>query len=496
MVRELSTLEQVAGLLGWDQRTYMPTGAAPDRALQNSVMAGIIHERLTAPRMGKLITILKKQEIPQDGTVILREIERKWKRASNVPASLVKEISKTGALGMEAWAKARKNSDFTQLEPLLDRMIGLKARSAEYIGYEDKPYDALLDEYEPGLKTGDMETLFKRLTGKLAPITRKIFDEPVPKSAIPADIYLLEDQRTFLSALAAGMGFDLNYGRIDLSAHPSTIGCCRDVRITFRYQESSPIFAIFPIIHEAGHALYEQGFQEKHFGTPLAEAVSMSFHESQSRLWENMVGRSLPFWTYYYPQMQQVFPKFKKVPLGAWYREINRVTPSFIRTEADELTYNLHIALRFEAEAAIFSGKLKTEEIPQFWNERFERYLGLEVPDDARGCLQDIHWSGGEFGYFPSYTLGNLYAAQLWDAARRQTPEIKGRIAMGDLTVLRDWLRTNVHRHGKRYGAAELMKRITGSEISEDYFIRYIREKYSWVYDISLGAAPKIKIDR
>lgn len=490
LVRELSTLEQVAGLLGWDEQTYMPAGASPDRAQQNSAIAGIIHERLTSPRMGKLIRALKKQELSPDGTVILREVERKWKKASSIPGPLVKEISKTGSLGFEAWMKARKNNDFGQLEPLLDKMIDLKLQVTEHIGYGDKPYDVLLDDYEPGMRTRDVEALFKRLISKLVPISRKILDAPVPKSVIPSGNYSLEDQRSFMTVLAIGMGFDLNRGRIDLSAHPFTSGGGRDVRITYRYQEDNPYFAIFPIIHEAGHALYEQGYQEKHLGTPLAEAVSMGLHESQSRLWENVVGRSIPFWTHYFPVMQQAFPRFKKVSLSSWYREINRVSRSFIRVEADELTYNLHIALRFEAEAAIFGGRLKTAEIPEFWNERFEKYLGLEVPDDAQGCLQDVHWPSGGFGYFPSYTMGNLYAAQLWDTVKRQVPDLEGRIAGGDTGALLGWLRKNVHQHGKRYSTAELMKRVTGKPVSEDYFVRYVKEKYDGLYN----EAPEPKI--
>ncbi|OPY28408.1 MAG: Carboxypeptidase Taq (M32) metallopeptidase [Methanocella sp. PtaU1.Bin125] len=493
LIKEINTLEQVGSLLDWDQQTYMPPGAFRMRGEQNALIAGLIHERLTSDRMGKLIRALKKQELSADGRVILREVERKWKKASSVPAPLVKEISITGALAFEAWGKARKNSDFKSYVPLLDKMIGLKQKQAECIGYEDKPYDALLDDYEPGMKTRDVEVLFKRLIAKLVPITRQVLDAPAPKNAVPAGKYPLEDQRRFLNVLAAGMGYDLNCGRIDLSAHPFTNGGGKDVRITFRYQEDNPIYSIFPIIHEAGHALYEQGFQEKYFGTPLAEAVSMGFHESQSRLWENVVGRSLPFWQYYYPQMQQMMPKFQKVPLDAWLREINRVTPSYIRTEADELTYNLHIALRFEAEAAIFDGRLKTKEIPAFWNERFERYLGIPVRNDAEGCLQDVHWSAGGFGYFPSYTMGNLYAAQLWHAAKKQVPGIEDGFAKGDLSVMLGWLRKNVHRHGKRYSTAELMKRITGDNISEDYFIRYVSEKYGRLYDIKVRAAPKIR---
>jgi carboxypeptidase Taq len=492
-VKEISTLEQVGSILEWDQQTYMPPGAFAMRGQQSSAIAGIIHERLTSDRMGKLIRALKKQELSPDGTVILREVERKWKKASSVPGPLVKEISITGSLAFEAWGKARKNSNFKQYAPLLERMIDLKKQVAEHIGYEDKPYDALLDDYEPGMKTRDVEALFKRLIAKLVPISRQIMDAPVPKSAIPAGKYPLEDQRKFLDVLATGMGYDLNCGRIDLSAHPFTNGAAKDVRITFRYQEDNPYYSIFPIIHETGHALYEQGFQEKYFGTPLAEAVSMGLHESQSRLWENVIGRSLPFWQHFYPQMQQAFPKFKKVPLDAWHHEINRVSPSYIRVEADELTYNLHIALRFEAEAAIFDGKLKTRDIPAFWNERFEKYLGIPVHNDAEGCLQDVHWSGGGFGYFPSYTMGNLYAAQFWHAAKKQMPGIEDSIAAGDLSVMLGWLRKNVHRHGKRYGTAELMKRVTGSPISEDFFIDYIKEKYGGLYDIRLKAAPKIR---
>ena len=495
-VKEINTLEQVGSILGWDEQTYMPPGAAEMRGQQNAAIAGIVHAQLTSDRMGKLIRTLKKQELSTDGKVILRETERKWKKASSVPEPLVREITKTGSLAFAAWAKARKNDDFKSYAPLLDRMIGLKMQVAEHVGYDDKPYDALLDDYEPGMTTRETEILFKRLISKLVPIAKQVLDAPVPKSAIPAGKYSLDDQRKFLNMIATGMGYDLNCGRIDLSAHPFTTGAQRDVRITFRYQEDSPYFSIFPVIHETGHALYEQGFHDKYFGTPLAEAVSMGMHESQSRLWENMVGRSLPFWQHYYPQMQHIFPKFKKVPLDAWHREINRVGRSFIRVEADELTYNLHIALRFEAEAAIFDGKLKTKEIPAFWNERFEKYLGLEVPDDAHGCLQDVHWSSGGFGYFPSYTMGNLYAAQLWDAAKRQVPGLEDKITAGDLGALLGWLRQNVHCHGKRYSTAELMKRVTGSPISEDFFIRYVSEKYGELYDVKIKAAPKIATKR
>ena len=485
-VRDISALEQVATILYWDQQTYMPGGAFRMRGQQNAAIAGIIHERLTSDRIGELIRMLKKQKLSPDGTVILREVERKWKRETSVPEPLVREIMKTSSLAYEAWEVARKHNNFKKFEPLLNKMIGLKMKAAEHIGYDDKPYDALLDEYEPGMNTRDTGALFKRLTSKLVPITNKVLDEPAPESIIPVGKYSLEDQRKFISLLATGMGYDLNCGRIDTSAHPYTGGTCRDVRITFRYREDNPCFAIFPVMHEIGHALYEQGFREKYFGTQLAEAISNSVHESQSRLWENLVGRSLPFWTYYYPRLQKTFPGFMKVPLSAWYREINRVSRSYIRLDADELTYNLHIVLRFEVEAAIFNDNLKASEIPEFWNERFEKYIGREVPDDTRGCLQDVHWTGGGFGYFPSYAMGNLYAAQLWEAAKRQVPGLEDDITGGDLSVMLGWLRKNVHRHGKRFTGPELLEKVTGKKPDEECFIRYIKEKYGSLYGISL----------
>jgi len=328
--------------------------------------------------------------------------------------------------------------------------------------------------------------VFARLKRKLIPLAARILGEPCLDSPVPEGTYPLWAQSAFVSGLAAGMGFDLSRGRIDVSAHPFTSGACRDVRITVRYSEADPSYAVFPAMHEAGHALYEQGFREKYYGTPLAEGVSMGIHESQSRLWENMVGRSEAFWSFYYEKFRQAYPAFKKMSPGAFYRHVNAVKRSCIRTDADEVTYNLHVMLRYDVERALFDGKLKTHEIPSYWNELFEAYLGIPVPDDASGCLQDIHWPAGNFGYFPTYTLGNLYAAQLWHAARDQVPGLEDRIAAGDTGALLGWLRKSVHRHGKRYDADTLVKKATGSALNEDHFIRYIKEKYGRLYGISL----------
>ncbi|MCD1294060.1 carboxypeptidase M32 [Methanocella sp. CWC-04] len=486
LVRDIGMLEQIGGLLSWDEQTYMPPGSFQQRARYNAVIAGVVHEKLTSQKMGKLIKALKKQKLSSDGEAILRNVERKYKRASSMPADLVKEITRTASLGMEAWVKARSDSDFKKLEPLLDRMIGLKFRETECIGYEDRPYDALLDEYEPGMKAGDIDLLFPRFLGKLKPIAEKILGETEPVDVIPPGTYPLEEQRKFIARLCSDIGFDMNCGRIDISAHPFTSGTGSDVRITVKYDENNPAIAIFPALHETGHALYEQGFLEKYYHTPLADAISLGIHESQSRFWENVVGRSIYFWKYQYPKLQHTFPGIGKMSPDAFHRYINRVKRSYIRIDADEMTYNMHIMLRYDVESAIFDGKLKTHEIPAFWNERFKNYLDIEVPDDASGCLQDIHWSIGAFGYFPTYALGNIYSAQLWDAAKRKIPGLEDRIMAGDVSVLLDWLRKNVHRHGKRYDAKELIRRVTGETINEDHFIRYAKEKYGSIYGISL----------
>jgi carboxypeptidase Taq len=486
LVRELNTLGQVAGILGWDEQTYMPPGSVRNRARQNAALASVIHSYITSERMGRLIKALNKQQLPPDCAVILRETERDWQRANSVPGQLIKEINSHETLCFEAWTEARKKNSFKILEPLLARSIDLELQVADHIGYEDKPYDALLDEYEPGMKSCDVDALFGQLRSRLVPVAKKIMGLAEPVNAIPAGTYPSDDQRKLITAIATAMGFDWNYGRIDVSPHPFTVGIGKDVRITVKYDESTPMPALIGAIHETGHALYEQGFEEKYEGTPLAEAVSTGVHESQSKIWEYMVGRGLPFWSHFYPLLQQTLSPFKAVPFADYYREINDVRPTLNRVTADEVTYNLHIMVRYDIESALFDGRIKVPEIPAVWNERYEHYLGLPVPDDTSGCLQDMHWAIGVFGYFPTYTLGILYAAQLWDAAKRQVPDLEDRIAAGDLGALLGWLRQNVHRYGRRYQARELIEKATGRAPGEGCFIRYIQEKYGKIYGITL----------
>ena len=488
IVKELGALDQIGGLLTWDEETYIPPGAVPDRAIQKAALTGIVHERLTSPRMGKLLRELKKRPgLAPDQKVIVRETDRKYKRATAIPKELLQEISKTESLAMQAWVKARKARDYKGFEPLLKKMIGLKMKVAECVGYDDRPYDAMLDEYEPYMKSAEVEVLFSRFRDKLVPLVSRILDCGTQTDETPArGDFPEERQREFLMLLIKDIGYDLERGRMDVAPHPFTVGSMRDVRITVRYDLHDVRPAIFGAIHEAGHGMYEQGYLEKYYHTPLAESVSLGIHESQSRMWENIVGRSLPFWRHFLPKLQNVFPSMSGVTPERFHRAVNTVKKSFIRVEADEVTYNLHIMLRFEVENAIFEGKLRTPEIPQFWNERFESYLGLEVPDDSQGCLQDIHWSIGALGYFPTYSLGTIYATQLYDRAKKDIAGLEDQFAAGNFAEFLGWLRRNIHNQGKRHGASDLIKRVTGEGLNEDHFLRYLKQKYGAIYGISL----------
>ncbi len=488
LVKELAYLEQIGSLLSWDEETYMPPGAVPDRALQKAALSGIAHERLTSRRLGSLLRELKRSpRLSPDQRVVVREVERRRERGIKIPRELVKELAKTESLAVDAWVRARKQKDFAIFHPLLKRMMGLKARVAEHVGYEDRPYDALLDEYEPYMKSADVERLFSRLREGLVPLASRILSEasasggPLLKGDFPE-----ERQRELVTWLVARLGYDMSRGRVDVASHPFTSGGNRDVRMTVRYSREDIRPALFAAIHEAGHAMYEQGFLEKNYHTPLAESVSLGIHESQSRLWENFIGRSLPFCRHILPRLKELFPSLSPLSPEELHRAVNLVRRSFIRVEADEVTYNLHIMLRFEVESAIFEGELRTSEIPGFWNERFESYLGLKVPDDSQGCLQDIHWSIGAVGYFPTYTLGNIYAAQLHNKIKRDIPDIDDRVASGDFAPILAWLRERVHKHGKRYRAEELIKRVTGEGLSEGLLLGYLREKYGGLYGVHL----------
>ena len=483
-LREIALLGSVNSVLGWDERTQMPPKGAEHRAAQASLLARMVHERFTSPRVDELLRTVESSNLvasaESDAAANVREIRRSYDRARKLPSSLVEEEVRVAVLGQQAWGEARAKSDYASFEPWLAKTLDLKRQEAKCIGYGPDMYDALLDEFEPGETAANLRKTFEglrkplvELIGKIAGSGRKAPLEILERSYPP------EAQAKLGREAAAAVGFDFAAGRLDVSLHPFCTGLGPgDTRMTTRYDAHYFGDAFFGVLHETGHGLYEQGLPAAHFGTPLGEAISLGIHESQSRTWENFVGRGRAFWKHFLPKARAAFPEtLKDVSEDQWYFAINDVRPSLIRTEADEATYNLHVLLRFELEQALLNDELKTRDLPAAWSDKMKQYLGLIPPDDARGCLQDIHWSGGAIGYFPTYTLGNLYAAQFFRQADKDLGGLDAQFARGDFAPLLGWLREKIHRHGKRYRAAELVKRVTGSELSAEPLLSHLSRK-------------------
>ncbi len=497
-LREAATLASVAELLGWDQETTMPAAASGFRAEELALISRLTHQRATSPRLGELLGRCESEPTIQDdleAAANLREIRRDYDRASRLPEDLVAEISETNSRGMEAWKQARSANDFNYFLPWLEKQIRLNRRKAECVGFppDGNRYDALLEDFEPGTTGASIEEIFRPLRQELTPLIEAVAvsryrpDTTVHRMKLP-----LERQIEFNRRLLGGVGFDLEAGRLDVSAHPFSSGIAPgDTRITTRYREDHILDALGSTLHEAGHALYEQGLPKlEHHGQPLAEPISLGIHESQSRLWENQVGRSRAFWVWALPEAHRVFgTAFDGLTGDSLYEASNIVEPNLIRVDSDEATYNLHIMLRFDLERAMVLGDLAAKDLPGAWNERIQKDLGLVVPDDSRGCLQDVHWSMGAFGYFPSYTMGNLYGAQFWDSANAAIPDLEEQIAEGRFEILLRWLRKNIHGHGRRFPAAELCRRVTGKPLSHQPLMRYLDTKFRAVYRIA-GSNP------
>ena len=470
-LREAATLQSVGALLGWDQETMMPPRAAAFRSEESSLIARLVHRRSTDPRVVEwLDRAAGDPELASDPATVanLREIRRDHERASRLPESLVAEMSELASTGLEHWKEARARSDFERFRPTLERTVELVRQKAECLGVPDggESYDALLDEFEPGMTAREVDALFGPLRDALAPLLAEIADAPRrPSDAIHRLRIPESSQQAFHLEVLAAIGYDLQAGRLDVSTHPFTEGLAPgDTRITTRFGEAGFADALGSTIHEAGHALYEQGLPkaERH-GQPLAEAAGLGIHESQSRMWENQVGRSRAFWTWALPVAKRHFgASLAGVDLDEVHGAMNLVRPGLIRVEADEVSYNLHVMLRFDLER---------------WNDRVRADLGLEVPDDRRGCLQDIHWSMGSIGYFPTYTLGNLHAAQMWETIRVALPDLEADIAGGRFGGLLAWLREQVHAHGRRFRAPELCRRITGRDLSPEPLVEALRAK-------------------
>lgn len=489
--KELQLLESCAAVLGWDERTYMPRGGAAHRAEQHALLAGMAHERATAPEVGELLSRIEEgdEQFQPDSApaVNVREIRREYDRRTKLPQSLVVALAKATTLAEQAWQEAREKSTFGVFRPHLKEVVGLTREVAAALRTEGSAYDALLDRFEPGETSQNLKRVFGALRDELAPLVAAIVDSGrAPDASILTRDYPVTEQASFGVAAATAMGFDFERGRLDETVHPFCSGIGPgDTRITTRYDRNQFAQAFFGTLHEAGHGMYDQGLDDAHSGTPMADAVSLGIHESQSRMWENFVGRGRAFWTHFYPKARDVFPAaLTDVSPDAFYFAVNDVRPSFIRVEADEATYNLHILLRFALEEALVEGDLTVADVPGAWNERFEKDFGLNPPDDAHGCLQDVHWSAGLIGYFPTYTLGNLYAAQFFEAARRDLGDLDGQFAKGMFGLLLGWLRDRIHRHGMRYRATELVEAVSGEPLGHRALMTHLKAKFGPLYGV------------
>ncbi len=490
--RRIAALNSVEELLGWDERTKMPLAGGEYRAEQSTILAGLIHQRWTDPKFGEQLDELSADGLtadPHSGAgVVVRRLKRQRDKRIKLPQSLVEELARTAVLGQQAWQEAKEKSGYSAFRPLLETMIALKRRQAEALGYAERPYDALLDEYEPEERTANVDQVLDGLREALVPLVAEIQQSGRrPDAALLRRAFPIDVQEQFGREAAAAIGFDFSRGRLDVTSHPfcTTLGP-HDCRITTHYDPQFFNAAFFGILHEAGHGIYEQGLPAEHFGLPLGEAVSLGVHESQSRLWENFVGRSRPFWEHFYPLAQKRFPAaLGDVPLAAFHFAVNDVRPSLVRIEADEATYNLHILVRFELERALLDGDLQAADLPGAWNEKYQKYLGIVPPDDASGVLQDIHWSAGLIGYFPTYALGNIYAAQLFARAKADLGDLERLLARGQFRPLLEWLREKVHRHGQRYMPRELIERAAGSPLSARPLVEHLRATLGPLYGLS-----------
>ena len=489
--RETGYLISTAALLEWDQQTKMPALASEYRSEQITHLAGLIHERKTDPRVGEWLEHLVDSPLAEDPVsdsgATIRILKRDYEKRIKLPATLVKELARAASVGQTQWVAARKENDFEAFAPQLKKIFELKKSEAAAIGYAEVPYDALLDEYEPGAKTSEVAGILEALRQELVPLVAKIkASDYRPPVDILSRKFPIDQQRQLGRMASERIGFDYQQGRLDVTHHPfCTEMGPQDCRITTRYDENFFSGSFFGTLHEAGHGIYEQGLRSEYYSLPPGKFCSLGIHESQSRLWENLVGRRLSFWHYLYPQTQNLFQEaLGNVSLESFYHAINHVEPSLIRVEADEATYNLHIIIRFELEQAIINGELDTDDLPEAWNEKYRRYLGIESPDVANGVLQDVHWSAGLVGYFPTYSLGNLYASQIFDAASEQLGDLDTMFQAGDFAPLKNWLNVEVHRHGQCLSGPQLGERVTGKQLSHEALMSHLEEKLIPIYGL------------
>ncbi len=486
---EVCDLQSASALLSWDQSTYMPEGGAPARARQLALLGRLAHEKLTDPAIGRLLDELEPYAagLPADSdeASLIRVARRDYEKASRVPPGFTAELEAHLSEAYQVWAAARPANDFAAVRPYLEKTLDLSRRYADFFPGYEHPADPLIDDFDEGMRASEVRAIFADLRRELVPIVQAITAQPPADESCVRQRFPEAAQWDFGLRVIREFGYDLARGRQDRSPHPFTTRfSLGDVRITTRVREDDFREAFFSTLHEAGHGLYEQGIRRDFEATPLGDGASTGVHESQSRLWENVVGRSLGFWRHYYPKLQEVFPEqLGGVPLETFYRAINKVERSLIRVDADEVTYNLHVMLRFDLELAMLEGKLAVRDLPEAWRERMKADLGVVPPDDRDGVLQDVHWYGIRLGgAFQGYTLGNILSAQVFDAAVRAHPEIPGEIEAGEFGTLRGWLTEHIYQHGRKYRTPELIERVTGGPLSVEPYIRYLRNKFGELY--------------
>lgn len=491
LIKEVYLLNSCMALLDWDEKTYIPKGGVEHRGNQLAFLAGTRHEKFTSPEIGNLLKQLEESPLfgkPDSFEVAnIREIKHAYDKLVKVPKALVEELTRVTTIAHGVWAEARQKSDFSLFLPYLEKIIKLKREQAEAVGYEKDPYDALLDDFEPGATIEKVARVFADFRQELVELVKAIADSGKrPDASILVRDFPVDRQERFGKEVARAIGYDFEKGRLDITVHPFCTGIGPgDVRITTRYNPKHFGQAFFGILHEAGHGIYEQGLDPGRYGTPGGDSVSLGIHESQSRMWENLVGRSRSFWKHFFPKAQTIYPEaLGDIKFEDFYFAINEVVPSFIRVEADEVTYNLHILVRFEIEQAFFSGDLLPKDVPSAWNEKFKSYFGLLPPDDAKGCLQDVHWSMGYIGYFPTYSLGNLYSTQFFNQAKKELGNLDEQFARGEFTNLKEWLKGKIHRQGQRYRAEKLVEVVTGKPLSHRHLMDYLKTKYGQLYGI------------
>lgn len=479
-LQKIADIKYATAVLQWDQETYLPPKGAEARGRQIATLSEIAHQMFTNDKVGHLLQDLLSKDLPEWQKQNVELTLEDYTRLKKLSPAFVRKMSEAITASFHAWIEARKQNDFKVFEPLLIPLVDLKRQEAELYGYSQHPYDALMNEYEKGATVAMLDKVFDNIKGPLQDLLRELQNKDFGDSSFLHPNFPKQQQWDWGMYLARQLGFDFNAGRQDISEHPFTTNfSSNDVRITTRIDEHDFANMTWSTIHEVGHALYEQGLPTEQYGLPLGEYASLSIHESQSRLWENCVGRSACFWRYYYPKLVQHFPQqFGEVSKEQFVRAINKVQPSLIRTEADELTYHFHVMIRYELEKRLIEGSLQVKDIPAYWNQQYKSLLGVDVPDDKQGCLQDVHWSHGSFGYFATYSLGSFYAAQFWRQAKVEMPGIEEQIAShGNTSPLLQWLRNKIHHHGRLYNSQQLCSLVTGKELDSTVFVNYLREK-------------------